>query len=252
MQLPPPNAIPVDVSTTPYCQLRLLCPPQLPPRLPLPVIPGDDFHSHCQRLDKWQAELLCEVTLEVPLAEVSSKLEQGFRTASDGAVLGQTASFGWVVADQSGVPWAMGAGPVSGYQPTSYRAEAYGILAVLCFLKQVSTLVGFSTRLCFSHYCDNTSVILHCGKDQLAADRTKADWDVLSQLTVEISTMTIDMIHVKSHQDRNVALDANSYTSSVKLHRRSAGGRIQSPHVRPEQTRESVPGGKDRSSQRCR
>lgn len=47
-------------------------------------------------------------------------------------------AFGWVVSNNLGERAAEGMGPVPGATPNSYRSEAYGMLAMLCFLKRLA------------------------------------------------------------------------------------------------------------------
>jgi len=82
------------------------------------------------------------------------------------------------------------------------------VLATVCFLKQVALFAGAPAPEPFRHYCDNQSVIRACGKDQVVPDRMAADWDVLSQLHVELAGRRIRLVHVKGHQDRETPVAA--------------------------------------------
>jgi hypothetical protein len=44
-------------------------------------------------------------------------------------------AFGWAISNDKGERVATGMGPASGASPDSFRAEAYGMLVTLCFLR---------------------------------------------------------------------------------------------------------------------
>jgi hypothetical protein len=87
-----------------------------------------------------------------------------FRVASDGAAdpLTGRASFGWLLTDQAGKILVKCSGPVFGRNPSSYRAEAYGILSPMRLIKHLQTFFKLPTVQPYKHYCDNKSVIVHC------------------------------------------------------------------------------------------
>ena len=68
----------------------------------------------------------------------------GLYLASDGSVMeGKYASFGFTINQEASKrKIAMGHGPVPGTCPTSFRAEAYGALAVGCLLLRLQVSVG--------------------------------------------------------------------------------------------------------------
>ena len=71
--------------------------------------------------------------------------EASFLVASDGSAdttTAGTASFAWVMATVAGDIVVQCAGPVFGLTPTSYRAEAYGILSPTCFLHRLLQFHG--------------------------------------------------------------------------------------------------------------
>jgi len=178
----PADTFPVDATLTPSGRFRLVSILPVVRRRPAEVPELHTFDSHCRALPGWQAFLLRTVTLEVDITEVPRKLAQGIVTASDGAVTGIKASFRWVVAGTDGVVWATGSGAVAGFRPTSYRAEAYVVLATVCFLTQIALFAGAPAPERFRHYCDNQSVTQSCSKDQVVPGRLAPDWDVLLQL----------------------------------------------------------------------
>jgi hypothetical protein len=70
-----------------------------------------------------------------PTEMVSLLISHSFLSASDGSVKFSThASFGWSLSLPNGQRLATCSGPVFGIKPTSYRADGYGMLSLLCFL----------------------------------------------------------------------------------------------------------------------
>jgi len=127
----PQGATPVDETTAKNDRLRV---PTIPPRI-RPIDPGqpriDNFNMFCETLQQWEADLLQHVTLLSAGNSLRRKISEPILAASDGSVVDGKASYGWVVAGLDGTPWASGSGPAHGYQPSLYRAEAYGALSVL-------------------------------------------------------------------------------------------------------------------------
>jgi hypothetical protein len=81
--------------------------------------------------------------------------------SSDGSVL-ETAyrSFGYAIAPVTlGQRLVQGAGPAPGKNPSSFRAEAYGVLAVGPLLLQLTEYTGIPPlRSQVTHWIDNQSV----------------------------------------------------------------------------------------------
>ena len=70
---------------------------------------------------------------------LSDALSHGVCAVSDGSVWDNSqGAFGWAVSTDIGERCATGMGPVRGAHPDSFRAEAYGMLAQLCFLTRLA------------------------------------------------------------------------------------------------------------------
>lgn len=132
----PPQARPVEVTPTDdgmwqlhgtYHQVRL--PPVHPPSTIA------TFEQYVMSLSPWEIELLQYVRLELDPRAICVALESTFRAVSDGSVrYNKHGAFGWVLSSSSRERMAYGRGPASGRDPTSYRAEAYGMLSLMRFL----------------------------------------------------------------------------------------------------------------------
>lgn len=100
---------------------------------------NEDFGKFISSLDPWESELLQHIQIRHnDIFSVMQKLTAGFVAASDGSVRYKTdGSFGWIVSSTGGEKLVRAYGPVRGAFPTSYRAEAYGLLSVLRFIVQI-------------------------------------------------------------------------------------------------------------------
>jgi len=120
---------------------------------------GDSWDTYILSLEEWERNLLAHVTLHATPAETMHLLNDGVVfAASDGSVIQMiSGSFGVVlvhVGTKITIATAMGAAP--GFQPSSFRAEAYGALAVLRLIWRLSKFTdiaitrwseGFLTKL---------------------------------------------------------------------------------------------------------
>jgi hypothetical protein len=70
---------------------------------------------------------------------VSETLSHDIRGVRDSSVwMKQMGALGWTSSIDLGECAAEGMGPAPGAKPTLYRSEAYGMLAMLCFLNQLT------------------------------------------------------------------------------------------------------------------
>ena len=97
------------------------------------------FDKFIDQLDAWEVDLLQHTTLGVDPYAACWTLMHGFRAVSDGSVRHQTqGAFGWSLCSDLGERVATGMGPARGPCPTSYCAEAVGMLSVLRLLIRLS------------------------------------------------------------------------------------------------------------------
>ncbi len=92
------------------------------------------FDSFIDSLPPWEVELLRHTHLYGDPFTVQLELRSGFRAVSDGSVRQIQGAFGWSLATEKGERAVFGKGPVCNRSPTSYRAEACGLLSILRFL----------------------------------------------------------------------------------------------------------------------
>jgi hypothetical protein len=129
---------------------------------------------------------------------------------SDGGVKDGMGSFGWVLAAEGEPILVKGSGQVWGNPMTSYRAEAFGKLAWICFLNRFIQLTKVKVNCMIKTYCDNESVIKHTRFEKRhtsSGSTLRADWDVLRTIAIEQAKLRIEAeqlkegVHVKGHQD---------------------------------------------------
>ena len=90
-------------------------------------------------------------------------LQSNFIIATDGSANDGKGSFGWVIANSDGNVIVTGQGTAFGDNISSFRCEAYGILAALCFILQLhqyyhlhtTSSGGVIARVC---YKDSTQI----------------------------------------------------------------------------------------------
>jgi hypothetical protein len=122
-----------------------------------------------------------------------------------GAIPGGNGSFGFVIANQDTI-LLEGRGPASGTDPRSYRAEGYGMLALICTIKALKQAYHCSdTSTPAKIFCDNKAL-----GDKIRAwptlvqpnDTIRSDFDVLGTIAQQIQTakVTAEILHVDGHQ----------------------------------------------------
>ncbi|KAI2499304.1 hypothetical protein MHU86_15148 [Fragilaria crotonensis] len=107
--------------------------------VPSRSIPAATFAQFVSSLPLWEAELLHNVDLAEDPFTVSDALSHGIRAVSDGSVwTDNQGAYGWMLSSDLGDRVARGMGPARGAKVDSYRAEAYGMLTILCFLRRLA------------------------------------------------------------------------------------------------------------------
>jgi hypothetical protein len=136
----PLDSQPVEVSPTDnsdWWQVNTVQRPPipLPHRMPITAT----FADFVDTLAPWEIDLLRHTTMHVDPYTLCNAMTPGVKGGSDGSVRYHTeGSFGWVISSEHGERVAQGMGPVRSPRPTSYRAEASGLLSLLRFLLRVS------------------------------------------------------------------------------------------------------------------
>ena len=210
----PETAVPVDV--TPYYHgtwglIRTHRAFNVPPAPPVPI--HATLMDYIEHLPPWERSLLEHLELlgGVTDQELLERLETDtLYIASDGSKESHRASFAWYMSDRDGNRLARCQGPCFGLDPTSYRAEGYGLLSVCRLLYHMRNHYQLNLESHFV-YCDNESIVKKAQKpptnlDSIFPNETlAAEWDLLIEIwrSLEIfdSEMHPTFTHIKGHQD---------------------------------------------------
>jgi len=197
--------------------------------LPVPPIrnqvPLDQHHNYHETitaqfratLQPWQRPLFGPIHCHQPTNTIlKTNRNLGTLTlVSDASVQNSKQSgFAWVITHKATKLWrGVGIAPGPAEDIYSGRAEAFGLIAGLTFLKHYvdsyEPMNFQAAPLCC--YCDNLGVITNV-TDLLTTpspqpnDTTADDWDVyatIAQLARECHPLELQVIHVKGHQDKD-------------------------------------------------
>jgi hypothetical protein len=135
--------------------------------------------------------------------------------ASDGGKKDDYGSFGWVIGTKHEIMWDC-EGTARGYPMQSYRAEGYGRMSLLLFLKHYIRCYNIkpADELRVTSYCDNSSLLkaeeaFHTRDVDSSSWYLKTDHDVIMTLSEVQEGLPFQLIsqHVKSHQDEKRDFD---------------------------------------------
>ncbi len=127
--------------------------------------PISTFEALLANLPEWERILLEHITLHCDFYTLHHCLSTGQACigVSDGSVRGDMGAFGWCISKSNGERLATGMGSAQGMAPSSYRAEGYGMLAILQFLVRLCEFCG-STPLGTDMFCDNRALVNRLAK----------------------------------------------------------------------------------------
>ena len=121
------------------------------------------FKQYINTLPQWKRNLISnydESTTNSSLAE-AIQMKQKFIIASDGSKSKSTSGGAWIIANMQGNTFIARTNPDFGHksQIHSHRAEIYGVLSVLTFIKEYSNyfMLPFLSEIVY--YCDNLEVV---------------------------------------------------------------------------------------------
>ena len=214
---------------------RLRCPlltcsssPHSSPSAPSPSLtPLHSFPLYLHTLPSWQQSLLTHAQFPVSPANIiqlfcSNISSSELLAASDGGRTNDNATFGWTLRHNA-TTLATCFGPVHGHTPTSYRAEATGLLSLLLFLRNLLDHTPVSSLpLTLPIYIDNSALCTTLNNNarfiySSPSDALSPERDLILQIT---ATCTSDLlvprfIHIKSHQDRHAQSHSLSYPAQA-------------------------------------
>ena len=217
----PLDSQPVEVSPTDnseWWQVKTVQRPPipLPHRMPITAT----FADFVDTLAPWEIDLLRHTTMHVDPYTLCDAMTPGVKGGSDGSVRYHTeGSFGWVISSEHGERVAQGKGPVRSPRPTSYRAEASGLLSLLRFLLRASEFTSMVDPWKGTIVTDSYRVLKTLGGgdvdpqdaldkpikidgDKVVLDVLCPEWDLLIEIQhalIHLPEMTLQFI--KGHQD---------------------------------------------------
>ena len=128
---------------------------------------------------------------------------------SDGKAKQTKGSFGLIFSNQNKKGLLRYRGPVYGYNPSSFKGEAFGAFAVTRIIYHLVQTFGHIDKP-ISHHMDNMGVITRLDEinnriHSLPQDCFKAEWDVLVEIKATKLSLGVKLIttHKKRHQDKH-------------------------------------------------
>jgi hypothetical protein len=170
----------------------------------------DDYLSS---LDPWERMLLQRIHfLHQSPFDIHQQLSDAplATMVSDGDADHFQGSAGWVIA-VGNRRIIQGQCPVPGFDPQSYRAEGYGMIGGLLFLRHLCLYCGhFQLLPLHKMYCDNLGLVTKVSKllsFRLAPTQAAlhSEFDVLATIhdLLRDFSLTPTIVHVKGHQDNH-------------------------------------------------
>ena len=197
-------------------------------------IPAATFTQYVSRLPQWEAELLQYMDMAEDPFTVSDALSHGIRAVSDGSVwTDNQGAFGWIVSSDLGDRLSRGMGPARGAKVDSYRAEAYGMLAILCYLRRLAEFTTNVEPWTGILATDSQSLLETITvpppkgaagdlygqlKELRHLDVKCPEWDLLSSILTELQRWPgVRLQHVRGHQDRTTSYERLSLLAQLNV-----------------------------------
>ena len=251
----PFDAQPAEVqSTDNLLQWRILSAQRPPIPKPRQHPIAETFDEYVATFEPWEADLLHHTTMHLDPYSLCNALVAGFKAGSDGSVRYHTeGSFGWVLSTNHGERVANGMGPARGPRPTSYRAEACGMLSFLLFLIRVAEYTTMVDPWHGTVVTDSESVLKTlAGQDvdpqkepdePVSIDGSKVvlnvlcpDWDILIEIQHALLRLpNLTLQYIQGHQDAKKPYQELPLLAQINCDADAAAGEYQDQHgcVRP-------------------
>jgi hypothetical protein len=147
------------------------------------------FGSYIEELPCWEQTLLELVSIHTDLYTIHHAMASGkacLGVSDSSIVVNQAGAYGWCLSSMDGTRLATGVGPAQGMLPSSYQAEGYGMLPILCFIIRVFDFCGTIPR-CSALYSNNLALIQCIGKQLTKQcwypnNTLSSEWDVLQAI----------------------------------------------------------------------
>ncbi|WP_317203152.1 hypothetical protein [Janthinobacterium sp.] len=207
------TCVPVDMSTRADGTIIVSAPRRHLYRQTRPVKEPQTWEQYLDSLPDWEKTLMQKTHEPVStrgLAEELRDASSHIMIVSDGGAKDDKGYFGWIIGTKHEVLWE-GQGPARGNPMTAQRAEAYGKLSWICFLKHYVAFLDIQVRCEVSSFCDNMGVIQQTpfSTSNTAREAILPDYDILKEIKTQQENLRklIPRLHqgnhVKGHQDKH-------------------------------------------------
>ena len=220
--------------------------------VPRPARTAGSFSEYIDRLPEWERELLQFLELASDAFTVGLAISYGIRAVSDGSVWNDNqGAFGWTLSTDQGDRMARCMGPARGVNIDSYRAEAYGMLSILCFLKRLTEFIGQGDEWHGIIATDSQSLLdtimdgkyKHATTDEPQACAVKPlqyldvmapDWDITSRIVRTAQQMKgMELQYIRGHQDRTHTYAQLSLLAQLNVDADAMATQYQRHHGNP-------------------
>ena len=220
--------------------------------VPRPARTAGTFFEFINSLPEWERELLQFLELASDAFTVGLAISYGIRAVSDGSVWNDNqGAFGWTMSTDQGERIARCMGPARGVHIDSYRAEAYGMLSVLRFLKRLTEFIGQGDAWHGIIATDSQSLLdtimdgkykqetndepQSCAVKPLRyLDVMAPDWDITSSIVTTAQSMPgLEMQYIRGHQDRTHSYEQLSLLAQLNVDADEMATQYQRHHGNP-------------------
>lgn len=209
------------------------------------------FDQYVRSLPPWEEELLLHIDSTLDPYSISDALTFGICAVSDGSVWdNHQGAYGWIISTDIGERCCAGMGPVCGAHPDSFRAEAYGMLTVLCYLGRLAEFTGQTTPWVGVLATDSQSLldsistrvqqnsefpVLACNERALKQphhlDVQGPEWDVISSILEKLhKNPGLHLQYVRGHQDNQVPYEQLPILAQLNVDADAMASRYQKQH----------------------
>jgi hypothetical protein len=220
----PVDVVPVDCSAEPH---KIVIPVAVPCLAPPPDPPPHPYAAtwieYVHTLPGWEQGLLSSVSfVDRRGLLIVMRSNDCIFLASDGGAADRSASFGAVLATHDTILLECG-GRAQGANPWVFRAEGYGILAILRLSFHVRTFyVTQNPNLRFKLYCDSESILKRIAaspslKRLIPCRFLFSEADVEMQIVASLHALVAHVAfeHVEGHQDTKYPYEPLSWAAHL-------------------------------------
>ena len=234
--LVPSISVPVSVKTLPNGYKTILPYKSFVVTAPTPF--PTTLTTFIEQLTPWESLLLRRFKLLCSPQDLSTHFSQALPMflCSDGSAPSFRGSFGGLCSTPDGQLLFSISGPAPGYRTSSFRAESYGLLALLRFVVQICNFYSIELPTTLRFYTDSQSLV---DTSYLRLEWTveypystmSADWDIQQSITSTIREFETPplLLHVKGHQDRFQSIDSLSLPARLNIQADALAGQYQYP-----------------------